>query len=122
MSNRVEKGSSLLQKSLSEIIENELNDPRLENEIITISKVNLSSDLGYAKVFVSIYNSKDEKKSLEVLKNASGYIRKLLKDKVKFRVLPLIDFELDTSVAYSQKINNLLKNITYSDSLDDKED
>ena len=114
MSNRVEKGNSLLQKEISNIISNKLNDPRLNNEIISLTKVSLSNDLSYAKVFVSIYGAKNEEESLKAIKSASGFIRKELATKLKFRILPTLDFELDTSGEYSQRINELLKNIKYS--------
>lgn len=114
MSNRIEKGNSLLQKSLSEILLNELNDPRLNDEMVTISRVSLSSDLKYAKVYLSLYGNHNEKEILDTIRNASGYIRSLLAKKVKFRVIPTLDFVVDDSMEYSQKINDLLKNIQYS--------
>lgn len=115
MSNRIEKGNSLLQKCLSEIFTNELNDPRLKNEMVTVSKVQLSNDLKYAKVYVSLYGDKNATEVLNAIKNASGFIRSSLKDKAKFRVLPILDFVIDNSEAYSERINTLLKNIKYSD-------
>lgn len=119
MSNRVEKGNSLLQKEISNIISNKLNDPRLNNEIITVTNVSLSPDLSYAKVYVSIYGSKNEQESLNALKSAVGFIRKELACKLKFRVLPFIDFELDNSGEYSERINKLLKSIKYSSEIDE---
>ena len=115
MSNRLDRANSVLQKNISSIIENDLNDPRLNGEIITISKVVISSDLKYAKVFVSILSMDNRDKVLEALNNASNFIARELKDRVKFRVLPVLTFILDTGEDYSQKINSLLKNISYSD-------
>lgn len=115
MSNRIEKGNSLIKRCVSEIISNELNDPRLKNEMITVSRVHLSSDLKYAKVYLSFYGEENKEEALEIIKNASGFIRSSLKDKIKFRVLPMLDFALDDSSEYSEKINKLLKNIKYSD-------
>lgn len=111
MSNRVEKGSSLLKKTLSRILLEDINDPRLEGVLVTISKINLSSDLKYAKVFLSIYNAKNSLEVLEVIKNAKGFIRKEVARKIKFRVLPDFDFVIDDSEDYSEKINSILKNI-----------
>ncbi len=115
MSNRIEKGNSLLKRALSEVFINELNDPRLLNEMVTISQVRLSPDLKYAKVYVSLYGEKNEKAVLDAIKSASPYIRHALSSKVKFRVLPELHFEIDTSEEHSEKINSLLKTIKYSD-------
>lgn len=115
MSNRIEKGNALLQKTLAEILTNDLNDPRLNKEIVSVSKVSLSNDLKHAKVFLSIFGNNDEKQVLDAIQNASGYIKKLLKERLKFRVLPSLYFVIDNSMEYSDKINKILKDIKYSD-------
>ena len=115
MSNRVQKANSVLQKHIAEIIQNDLNDPRLSGALVTVSNVNISSDLTYAKVSLSIFGGKPEL-ALEAIKNASGYIRKELSKEIKFRALPELAFSLDDSAVYSEKINKMLKKIDYVDS------
>ncbi len=115
MNSRIERGNSQLKKKLSEIISFDLSDPRILENMVTVTKVSLSNDLKYAKVFVSVYGSGDPKDVLLALKKAEGHIKKLLAGKLEFRVMPTFDFVLDTSEDYSDKINKLLKNITYSD-------
>ena len=55
MNSRIERGNSQLKKKLSEIISYDLSDPRILENMVTVTKVSLSSDLKYAKVFVSVY-------------------------------------------------------------------
>ena len=86
MSNRVEKVNSLVKRYLSDIISNELNDPRLEGSMITISSVNVTPDLKYAKVYISVYDDDERRKStLEALKAASGFIRAKLSEKLSVK-------------------------------------
>ena len=119
MNSRIERGNSQLKKKLSEIISFNLSDPRILENMVTVTKVSLSNDLKYAKVFVSVYGSGDPNDVLSVLKKAEGHIKKLLAGKLEFRLMPTFDFVLDTSEDYSDKINRLLKNITYSDQTKD---
>jgi ribosome-binding factor A len=119
MNSRIERGNSQLKKKLSEIISFNLSDPRILENMVTVTKVSLSNDLKYAKVFVSVYGSGDPNDVLSALKKAEGHIKKLLAGKLEFRLMPTFDFVLDTSEDYSDKINRLLKNITYSDQTKD---
>ena len=121
MNSRIERGNSQLKKKLSEIISFDLSDPRILENMVTVTKVSLSSDLKYAKVFVSVYGSGDTKEVLVALKKAEGHIKKLLAGKLEFRMMPTFDFVLDTSEDYSDKINKILKNITYSNQPDDSQ-
>lgn len=114
MSNRIEKVNSLLQRNISEIINNDVNDPRIKG-IISVSSVSTTPDLKYAKVFLSIFNQNEQKETLEAIKSASGYIRKLLASKIEFRCVPSLDFALDNSAEYSQKINDIISSLGIKD-------
>lgn len=114
MSNRLEKVNSLVKRYLSDIISNELNDPRLEGTMITISSVNVSPDLKYAKVYISVYGKTPQQQVLSLVKSASGYIKKLLAPKLDLRSTPTLDFGLDTTCEYSQKINDIVGKFKYS--------
>ena len=111
MSARIEKVNSLIKRYLSEIISNELSDPRLTGQMITVSTVQTAPDLKYAKVYLSIYGSMPANEVLNLVKQAGGYIRKLLAPKLDLRSTPMLDFALDTSAEYSQKINELISNL-----------
>lgn len=114
MSNRLEKVNSLVKRYLSDIISYELSDPRLEGSMITISSVNVSPDLKYAKVYISVYGKTPAQEVLSLIKSAGGYIKKLLAPKLDLRSTPTLDFGLDTTCEYSQKINDIVGSFTYS--------
>ena len=101
-----------VQKELSTIIRNEIKDPRIP-EMFTILKVDLTRDLKYAKVYISVMLQEEaEKKAmLKALKGASGFIRRELGKKVIIRSMPELTFVLDDSIEYSVHINQLLEEI-----------
>ena len=115
MSNRMERVNSQIQKEVANIINYELNDPRLENEIISVLRVETASDLKYVKIFLSIYGNKNKEEVLNAIKSAGGYIRKLLTPKLDLRVVPVLDFKLDESIDYSEKINEIIKDLKDKD-------
>mgnify|MGYP002518705689 CR=1 FL=1 len=106
---RLEKINAEFQVEIANIINNELNDPRI-NDIICVLRVETDNDLYKADVYVSIYN-RDNKETFKALQSASGYVRKLLSKRVKLRTVPIINFILDESLAYSEKINNILDSL-----------
>ena len=98
------------RKELSQIINYELKEPNVTG-MISVTKVKVTSDLKYAKVFVSILNSKDINKTLEGLKQSAGFIRTELAKTINLRNTPEIIFELDDSLEYGAKIDAILKDI-----------
>lgn len=111
MSIKLEKANATIQKNLAEIIY-ELNDPRLVDEMITILKVSVSPDLKYAKVYISIFGDKNkEENAFLAIKKASGFIRKQLGSRVDLRFLPTLDFQIDNSEEYGERIDKQLKEI-----------
>ena len=98
------------RKELSQIIGYELKNPNVTG-LISITKVKVTNDLKYAKVYVSILNSKNIKETLAGLKKSSGYIRSELAKRVNLRNTPELIFELDDSIEYGAKIDSILKEI-----------
>ena len=98
------------KKVLSQIISYELKNPNVTG-MISVTKVKVTNDLKYAKVYVSILNSKNIKDTLAGLKKSSGHIRSELAKKVNLRNTPEIIFELDDSLEYGAKIDTILKQI-----------
>lgn len=121
MNSRVAKANSLLQKKISEIIAKDINDPRLVGQLVTVAKVDISPDLKYAKVFVSIFGTQEAQTTLDALNSAAGYIRKTLAKKIEFRNLPELHFVKHTGAEYSEKIEGILKNISYSTSAENQD-
>ena len=85
------------RKEISNIISYKLKNPNVTG-LISVTKVKVTNDLKYAKVYVSILNSKNVKDTLAGLKKSSGYIRSELARKVNLRNTPELVFELDDSI------------------------
>ncbi|CAM2936924.1 30S ribosome-binding factor RbfA [Hathewaya histolytica] len=98
-----------IKKHVSDIIQNRIKDPRLSG-LISVTNVDVTKDLSYAKVYVSIFGDEDtEKKSLDVLKKSSGFIRTELSRNLKIRHIPEIIIENDKSLEYGMHIDSILK-------------
>ena len=99
-----------LKKEISHIITFELKDPDATG-LISVTKVKITPDLKYAKVYVSIFNSKNIKDTMEGLKKSSGFIRTELAKRINLRNTPELIFEIDDSMEYGAKIDSILKEI-----------
>ena len=108
--NRMGRIDEEYRKELSQIIGYELKNPNVTG-LISITKVKVTNDLKYAKVYVSILNSKNIKDTLAGLKKSSGFIRSELAKRVNLRNTPELIFELDDSIEYGSKIETILKEI-----------
>ncbi|MCI8759641.1 MAG: 30S ribosome-binding factor RbfA [Clostridia bacterium] len=98
------------KKELSQIIGYELKNPNVTG-LISVTKVKVTNDLKYAKVYVSILNAKNMKDTIAGLKKSSGFIRSELARRVNLRNTPELIFELDDSLEYGAKIDTILKEI-----------
>ena len=108
--NRVGRIDEEYKKEISQIISYQLKNPNVTGWI-SVTKVKVTNDLKYAKVYVSILNSKNLKETMEGLKKSSGFIRSELARKINLRNTPEILFELDDSLEYGAKIDSILKEI-----------
>ena len=107
---RTDRVSALIQRELSDIIQRELKDPRVG--FCTISQVQVSTDLRYADVKVSVVGDKQQKrKSITGLKSAAGFLRREVVQRIGLRHAPELRFELDDSVDQLMRIDRLLKRI-----------
>ena len=109
-SNRLEKVNEELKRELSNIINYEVKNSNVTG-MVSVTEVKVSPDLRYAKVSVSILNSKNIKQTLAGLKAASGYMRSRLAEKVNLRVTPELVYELDESLKYGENIDKILEDI-----------
>ena len=101
-----------VKREISNIIQNEIKDPRL-TAMVSVTDVKVTKDLRYAKVFVSIFGKDDEEKNntFIALKNASGYIRKEIGQRINLRYNPQIIFELHASINYGMDIEELIQKV-----------
>ncbi len=111
---RHEKITQAIKREISSIIHDELKDPRLG--FVTITRVEMTADLRYAKVFFSVLGKEEErKKTKEALDSASGYIRRLIAQRIRLRFSPEIMFREDRSIEYSIQIDKLLNELEVTD-------
>ncbi len=108
--NRLNRINEELKKEISQIISFELKNPDATG-LMSVTKVKITPDLKYAKVYVSLLNSKNEEKTIEALKNSSGYIRSLIAKRINLRITPELVFEKDDSMEYGMKIDSILKDL-----------
>lgn len=99
-----------LRKEISNIINYDLKNPDVTG-MISVTKVKATTDLKFAKVYVSILNSKNIKNTLAGLKKSSGYIRSEIAKRVNLRNTPELIFELDDSIEYGARIDSILKEV-----------
>lgn len=109
-SSRLNRINVEVRELISEIIQYELNDPRIDG-IITVLKVEVDNELEFAQTYVSIYNSKNEDETFEALQSCSGYIRKLLSKRLTLRTVPTIKFIRDRGNEYREKIDKILSTL-----------
>ena len=108
--NRIGRIDEEYRKELSQIIGYELKNPNVTG-MISVTKVKVTPDLKYAKVYVSILNSKNIKETMEGLKKSAGFIRSELAKRINLRNTPELVFEIDDSMEYGAKIDSILKEI-----------
>ena len=109
-SNRMNRVNEELKRELSNIINYEVKNSNVTG-MISVTRVKTSPDLKYAKVSVSIINSKNIKQTLAGLKVASGFMRSRIAEKMNLRVTPELVFELDESLVYGEKIDRILEQV-----------
>lgn len=111
---RTDRISEEMKKEISRIIQSELKDPRLP-QMTSVISADVTRDLRYAKVYVSVLGSEQEEKdAIEGLKSASGFIRREIGRRLKLRYTPELLFELDHSIERGVYITKLI-NDTMSD-------
>ena len=115
MSQRLQRLADQIQRTLAVIIRDEINDPRLTG-LVTISAVKVSPDLGYADIYVTILepsqdggmNLEAHRESIEVLKNAAGFLRSELSRTLSTRTTPRLRFHYDEVTAHGNHMMNLV--------------
>ncbi|MGI6706907.1 MAG: 30S ribosome-binding factor RbfA [Clostridia bacterium] len=109
---RTDRVSEEIKKEVSNIIRDELKDPRIAS-INSITKVHVTKDLRHAKIYISVLGESEEQKAtIDALNHAAGFIRKELGRRIRIRYTPEILFLLDASIAYSVHISKLIDDVT----------
>ncbi|MBG6240813.1 MAG: 30S ribosome-binding factor RbfA [Candidatus Symbiopectobacterium sp. Dall1.0] len=113
---RTQRVSQEMQKEIAIILQREVKDPRVG--MATVSGVDLSRDLAYAKVFVTFLNDNEPeqvKAGIKALQDASGFVRVLLGKAMRLRVVPELTFAYDNSLVEGMRMSNLVTNVLRND-------
>lgn len=109
---RTDRLNSLLKEVIDEVIRREVKNPHV-NELLTVTRVDITKDLHYAKVYVSVIGSTVEKEqTLQALQSAAGFIAVHASKKVVMRYFPALTFVLDDSVEKQMRMAQLMNKIS----------
>lgn len=110
---RTDRLNSLLKEVISDVIRKDVRNPHV-NELITVTRVEITKDLHYAKVFISVIGNETEKlETVKALQTAAGFIAVTASKKVVMRYFPELTFKLDDSVDKHMRIEKLLGEISH---------
>ncbi len=106
---RSERVADLLRQEISEIIFRQIKDPRIG--FITVTGVDVTKDLKFAKVFISVLKKDETEQIINILNRAVHYIRGEVAKRIRIKFIPQIEFFEDRSLDYGEKIDTLLEQI-----------
>ena len=109
-SNRIGRINEEIQKELASLIRN-LKDPRVQDTMISITRVEATPDLRYAKVYASFLQEERANEAMKGLKSASGYLRRELGRALQLRYTPELVWEKDDSIVYGAKMLKLINSL-----------
>ena len=107
---RTDRIASEIMREAERIIREDVSDPRTQC-MFSITNVDVTRDLRYAKIYVSIYEEDKREPMMKALKSAAGFIRHNLGRRVQLRYTPELLFELDTTIEYGVHIASLINQV-----------
>lgn len=114
---RQERVGDLIRDEVSDIIRREMNDPRLG--FVSITRVDLSPDLRYARLFVSVFADDSERReTIQVLNRAAAFIRRTLAPRLRMRTIPELSFRLDHSMEHAENVARILRELNMEPTAD----
>ena len=118
-SNRIGRINEEIQRELSDLIRG-LKDPRVQT-MLSITRVDTTSDLRYAKVHISVLEKSRENEAMKGLRSAGGWLRRELGQKLQLRYTPELVFELDDSLKYGAHMYDLLSRLSAQENREEPE-
>lgn len=109
-SNKLARTNDDIQLVMSKLLR-EIKDPRVNQGMISVTRVETTGDLRYSKIWLSVMVLQNEKEFKKGLKSAAGWLRRELGSSLKLRNTPELTFELDHSIEYGAHINELISNL-----------
>ena len=112
-SNRINRINEEIQKEMSSLLRT-VKDPRVQDTMISITRVETTPDLRYTKIYVSFLQDEKAKEAMAGLKSAAGYLRRQLGSNLKLRYSPEIVWALDDSITYGARMLKLINSLEVS--------
>ena len=109
-SNKLARTNDDIQFVLSKLLP-QVKDPRVQQGMISVTRVETTGDLRYAKVWLSVLGLRDEKQFKKGLKSAAGWLRHEMGSAMSLRYTPELVFEVDHSIEYGAHINELIQSL-----------
>ncbi len=109
-SNKLARTNDDIQFVLSKLLP-QVKDPRVQQGMISVTRVETTGDLRYAKVWLSVLGMRDEKEFKRGLKSAAGWLRHEMGSAMSLRYTPELVFEIDHSIEYGAHINDVLNSL-----------
>ena len=109
-SNRIGRINDEIRRELSDILRT-VKDPRVSQSMLTITHVDTTSDLRYARIYLTALDRTGEKDLMRGLKSASGYLRRELGSRLNLRYPPELQFFADDSIAHGAHILDMLSHV-----------
>ena len=109
-SNKLARTNDDIQFVISKLLR-EVKDPRVQQGMISVTRVETTGDLRYSKIYLSVLGMQDEKEFKRGLRSASGYLRRELGNSMKLRYTPELIFEIDHSIEYGAHINEVINSL-----------
>jgi len=115
MSRRTDRINEQLREEISRVLARQIKDPRL-NSVISITRVESSSDLRSAKVYISVLgNDIQRKEALEGLQSAASFLRREIRDRINMKHTPFMTYLLDDSIQEADHLLRLLNDVKSED-------
>ena len=118
-SNSIGRINEEIQRELSDLLR-ELKDPRVHKTMLSITRVETTPDLRYAKIYVSLLDKEYTKETLAGLKSSAGYLRRELGRSLQLRYTPELQWQADDSITHGAHILELLSRLEISEDSDDE--
>lgn len=106
---RSQRVSDLLRQEIADIIMRKVKDPRLG--FVTVTGVDITDDLKIARVFVSCLKDEEKGITLDILNSAKNFVRSEVARRIRMKNIPSIEFRIDESMGYGDRIEKLLREI-----------
>ncbi len=106
---RSQRVGDLLRREIADIIMRRVKDPRIG--FVTVTGVDLTDDLKIARVYISCLKEEEKEATLDILNSAKSFIRAEVGKRIRMKVLPSVEFRMDESLGYGDRIDKLLREI-----------